>query len=43
MLTDVNGDVDLALFVEVSIIVGGFEGKYIEGQAIMTKRNLAKK
>jgi hypothetical protein len=27
MLTDVNGDVDLALFVEVSIIVGGFEGK----------------
>ncbi len=27
MLTDVDGDVDLALFVEVFIIVGGFEGK----------------
>ncbi len=27
MLTDVNGDVDLALLVKVSIIVGGFEGK----------------
>jgi hypothetical protein len=27
MLIDVNSDVDLALFVEVSIIVGGFEGK----------------
>jgi hypothetical protein len=42
MVTDVNSDVDLALFVEISIIVGGFEGKYIEGQAIMMKRNLAK-
>ncbi len=27
MLTDVNGDVDLALSVEVSIIIGGLEGK----------------
>ncbi len=27
MLTDLNGDVDLALSVEVSIIIGGLEGK----------------
>jgi hypothetical protein len=27
MITDVNGDVNLALSVEVSIIIGGLEGK----------------
>ncbi len=27
MLTDLNGDVDLALSVEVSIIIGGLESK----------------
>jgi hypothetical protein len=42
MLTDLNGDVDLALSVEVSDIIGGLEGKLIEGQAILMKRNLAK-
>jgi hypothetical protein len=31
MLTDLNGDVDLALSVKVSIIIGGLEGKQIEG------------
>jgi hypothetical protein len=42
MLPDLNGDVDLALSVEVSIIIGGLEGKSIEGQAILMTRNLAK-
>ncbi len=35
MLTDVNDDVDLALSVEVSIIIGGLEDKLIEDQAIL--------
>jgi hypothetical protein len=35
LLTDVNGDVDLALSVKVSITIGELEGKQIECQAIL--------
>ncbi len=42
MLTDLNGDFNLALSVKVSINIDRFKDKEIEGQAILMKRNLAK-